>query len=69
VERLHWRIWNGKGRNAQRGIKRIAACDALVRLLLLFEVGLSAIRSDALSQFGAMRRTFNTHDGRHGMIA
>jgi hypothetical protein len=23
VERLHWRIWNGKARNAQRNIKRI----------------------------------------------
>jgi hypothetical protein len=23
VERLHWRIWNGKARNAQRSIKRI----------------------------------------------
>ena len=23
VERLHWRIWNGKAKNAQRGIKRI----------------------------------------------
>jgi hypothetical protein len=23
VERLHWRIWNGKAKNAQRSIKRI----------------------------------------------
>jgi hypothetical protein len=23
VERLHWRIWNGKARNAQRSSKRI----------------------------------------------
>ena len=23
VERLHWRIWNGKAKNAQRNIKRI----------------------------------------------
>jgi hypothetical protein len=23
VERLHWRIWNGRAKNAQRSIKRI----------------------------------------------
>jgi len=31
VERLHWRIWNGKAKNAQRSIKRIRGHACLQR--------------------------------------
>jgi hypothetical protein len=40
VERLHWRIWNGKAKNAQRSIRRLGQyfsvnADCLIRVSIL----------------------------------
>ena len=60
VERLRWRIWNGKAKNAQRGIDRIRKVSAGAAP---GGVGIVELTAHASDGNGASRRRFSWGNG------